>query len=70
MQFSIYCSQPNAYKLRVEGRRIDMDEFSTVYHIAGFILVCLSIIQAVRSLIKDLHNDIRSSRWNKRNKRK
>ncbi len=70
MQFSIYCSQPDAYKLRAEGRRIDMDEIMFVYYTALSILACLSIIQAIRSLIKDLHNDIRSSRWNKRNKRK
>ena len=70
MRFFIYCSQPNAYKLRTEGRRIDMDEFLMAYHIAGFIFVCLSIVQIVRNLIKDLHSDIRSSRRNKRKKRK
>ncbi len=47
-----------------------MDEIMFVYYTALSILACLSIIQAIRSLIKDLHNDIRSSRWNKRNKRK
>jgi len=53
-----------------EGRRIDMDEIMFVYYTALSILACLSIIQAIRSLMKDLHDDIRSSRWNKRNKRK
>ena len=47
-----------------------MDEFLMAYHIAGFIFVCLSIVQIVRNLIKDLHHDMRSSRWNKRNKGK
>ena len=70
MQFFIHCSQPNAYKLRAEGRRIDMDDVMFVYYTAFSILACLSIIQAIRKLMKDLHDDIRSSRRNKRNKRK
>ena len=47
-----------------------MDEIMFVYYTAFSILACLSIIQAIRKLMKDLHDDIRSSRWNKRNKRK
>ncbi len=70
MQFSIYCSQPNAYKLRVEGRRIDMDEIMFVYYTALSILACLSIIQAIRELIKDLHDGIRSLHQKRRSKRK
>ncbi len=47
-----------------------MDEIMSVYYTALSIFVCLSIVQAIRKLIKDLHHDIRSSRRKKRNKRK
>ncbi len=70
MRFFIYCSRPNAYKLRVEGRRIDMDEITMAYHVAWIIFLCLSILQLVGDMVKEWHSDIRSSRRKKRNKRK
>ncbi len=47
-----------------------MDEIMSVYYTALSIFVCLSIVQAIRKLIKDLHNDIRSLRQKRRSKRK
>ncbi len=47
-----------------------MDEIMFVYYTALSILACLSIIQAIRSLIKDLHDGIRSLRQKRRSKRK
>ena len=70
MQFSIYCSQPNAYKLKAEGRRIDMDEITMVYYITWIIFLCLSMLQLVGDMVKEWHKYIRSSRHKKRNKRK
>ena len=70
MQFFVYFSQPNAYKLRTEGRRIDMDEITMVYYITWIIFLCLSMFQLVGDMVKEWHKYIRSSRRNKRNKGK
>ena len=47
-----------------------MDDILSVYYTAFSILACLSIVQAIRKLIKDLHDDIRSLRQKRRSKRK
>ena len=47
-----------------------MDEITMVYYVTWIIFLCLSMLQLVGDMVIKWHKYIRSSRLNKRNKRK